>query len=217
MRYQARSCRWLCLALIVSGCSVTRPARPLDCAIAGGAIGVVAGIPIAAEIPDDADEGEIAAGAGIGLATAALIGYAVCALMEHEAPPAPSPAPPPAPAARPVVRKTIVLPGVHFEYDRADLKPNTQQILREEVVALMNQEPDLTVRVEGHTDSQGSDAYNQGLSERRAMSVKDVLVRDGVAASRISTIGYGKSRPVASNDTAEGRARNRRVEIKVLE
>ncbi len=216
MRYQARSYRWLCLALILSGCSVTRPAKPLDCAIAGGAVGVVAGIPIAAAIPDDADEGEIAAGAGIGLATGALIGYAVCALMDHETA-APSPAPAAVPAAEPVVRKTIVLPGVHFEYDRAELKPNTQRILREEVVALMNQEPDLTVRVEGHTDSHGSDAYNQGLSKRRANSVKDFLVGDGIAASRITAIGYGESRPAASNDTAEGRARNRRVEIKVLE
>ena len=77
----------------------------------------------------------------------------------------------------------------------------------------MKDKPDLRVSVEGHTDSVGSVAYNQTLSERRAKTVRDYLVSQGIDASRITTRGFGKSKPIASNDTAEGRAENRRVEI----
>ena len=69
------------------------------------------------------------------------------------------------------------------------------------------------VVIEGHTDSRGSDAYNQALSERRANAVRDELVNEnGIAAERVSTVGYGESRPVSSNDTDAGRAQNRRIE-----
>jgi outer membrane protein OmpA-like peptidoglycan-associated protein len=71
--------------------------------------------------------------------------------------------------------------------------------------------------IEGNTDSVGSDQYNQRLSERRAASVKTYLVNKGVNAGILDTVGYGESRPVATNDTAEGRAKNRRVEFKVVE
>jgi outer membrane protein OmpA-like peptidoglycan-associated protein len=73
------------------------------------------------------------------------------------------------------------------------------------------------VEVGGHTDSVGSEAYNQGLSERRADAVRDYLMSKGVKASRLTARGYGESRPVASNDTEEGRAENRRVELVVIE
>ena len=72
----------------------------------------------------------------------------------------------------------------------------------------------MAVRVEGNTDSIGTDAYNQGLSERRAESVRSHLIGRGVSASRLTAVGYGESQPIASNDTAEGRALNRRVELK---
>jgi outer membrane protein OmpA-like peptidoglycan-associated protein len=75
--------------------------------------------------------------------------------------------------------------------------------------------PDTTIVVEGHTDSTGSDTYNMQLSDRRANSVKRLLVQRGVADYRITTIGYGESRPVATNNTPEGRQMNRRVEIRV--
>ena len=83
----------------------------------------------------------------------------------------------------------------------------------DEAVKVMKDKPDLRVSVEGHTDSVGSVAYNQTLSERRATTVRDYLVSQGIDASRITTRGFGKSKPIASNDTAEGRAENRRVEI----
>ena len=77
----------------------------------------------------------------------------------------------------------------------------------------MREQPTLVVVVEGHTDSIGSDAYNMKLSQRRANAVRDYMVKNGVSGSRIKTEAYGKTRPIASNKTAEGRAQNRRVDI----
>jgi OOP family OmpA-OmpF porin len=77
----------------------------------------------------------------------------------------------------------------------------------------MAKDPELRLEVQGHTDAVGSDAYNQPLSEARARSVVIWLTQHGVATPRLSAHGYGKTRPVASNATDEGRARNRRVEI----
>ena len=80
----------------------------------------------------------------------------------------------------------------------------------------MKQYPQTTTTVEGHTDAIGSDAYNQGLSERRANAVRDVLVNQhGIESGRFSSVGYGESRPVADNDSDSGRAINRRVEAEV--
>jgi OOP family OmpA-OmpF porin len=79
----------------------------------------------------------------------------------------------------------------------------------------MKQYPATHVEVAGHTDSVGPDAYNQKLSQRRADAVKQVLVKDGVAANRVTSVGYGESRPVADNATEAGRAVNRRVEAAV--
>ncbi len=99
------------------------------------------------------------------------------------------------------VNSDVLLGGVYSELDR--------------VAAVLARYPQTTIIVEGHTDSTGSDAYNQQLSERRANSVARYLAQRGVNASRIKAIGYGEQRPVASNDTAEGRQKNRRVEIRI--
>ena len=99
-----------------------------------------------------------------------------------------------------------------FDFDKATLKPDGKRLV-DTAVKVMKDKSDLKVSVEGHTDSIGSEAYNQKLSERRAKAVRDYLVSQGIDASRITTRGFGKSKPVASNDTAEGRAENRRVEI----
>ena len=77
----------------------------------------------------------------------------------------------------------------------------------------MRAEPTLVVVVEGHTDSIGSDAYNMKLSQRRANTVRDYMVKKGISPSRIKTEAFGETKPIASNKTAEGRAQNRRVEI----
>ena len=95
----------------------------------------------------------------------------------------------------------VVRPGLYNELDR--------------IAQIMIKYPQTSILVEGHTDGTGSETYNQQLSERRASSVKDLLVQRGVEARRINILGYGKSRPVATNATAVGRQMNRRVEIRI--
>jgi OOP family OmpA-OmpF porin len=106
----------------------------------------------------------------------------------------------------------VTLHGPQFDFDKATLKPDGKRMV-DEAVRLMVEQPSLQVTVEGHTDAVGSEGYNQRLSERRARAVRDYMVAEGIAADRITTKGWGKSKPVATNDTAEGRAENRRVEI----
>ena len=137
--------------------------------------------------------------------------------------PAPAPAPvayEPAPVAEPApVQETLevvrVELDVKFDFDKANVKPESQGDIKA-LADFMNQYPQTTTVVEGHTDSRGSDAYNQKLSERRANAVREVLVNQyGVDASRVSAVGYGESRPVADNASDAGRAINRRVEAEV--
>lgn len=117
--------------------------------------------------------------------------------------------------AKQTERGTLVTFGdVLFDFDQASLKANS----RDSITTLANyliKNPDRKVIVEGYTDSKGSAAYNQGLSERRANAVKNALVRAGVDPSRIVAQGYGKEYPVASNATNSGRAQNRRVEVTI--
>lgn len=104
--------------------------------------------------------------------------------------------------------------GITFAYDRADVQPQFQPTLNE-VASVLAQYPKTYIDVLGHTDSDGADAYNQGLSERRASAVAAYLSSHGVQSARIATRGYGETQPIASNATEEGKALNRRVEIKV--
>lgn len=155
-------------------------------------------------------------GALIGAAGGAL----VCGLLGHvfldpaveaEVPPPPPPvvaeAPPPPP-----VKQRIVLRGVNFDFNSSEIRPDSRPVL-EQAAALLKQNPEVTVSVEGFTDAIGSEAYNQALSVRRAESVYRYLVNLGVDPERLTVQGFGKSRPIASNDTEEGRAQNRRVEL----
>lgn len=119
-----------------------------------------------------------------------------------------------APAPKPTQR--IVLRGVNFDLDKAAIRPDAQVILQTAAEAL-NESPKARVSVTGHTDSTGSEAYNQTLSERRAKAVVDYLVSLGVSASRLSATGVGELEPVADNSTADGRAQNRRVELNVAQ
>ena len=136
--------------------------------------------------------------------------------------PKPEPAPAKvAPAPTPVAvppkpKRIIVLQGTQFAFDSAELTPEARGIL-DANAAVLERQSDIRVRIEGHTDSTGLEAYNQGLSERRAKAVEDFLISKGVSADRLETEGYGPSSPIAPNDTREGRAMNRRVELKVLE
>jgi OOP family OmpA-OmpF porin len=112
------------------------------------------------------------------------------------------------------VERTIILDNVLFDFDKTAVKPDGAKIL-DRLIVFLKENSDKRVDLEGHTDSVGTDQYNQNLSERRAASVKDYLTTRGVAASRITTKGFGESKPIADNKTADGRAKNRRVEIKV--
>ncbi len=105
--------------------------------------------------------------------------------------------------------------GITFDVDRFDIKPQFRSTLNE-VAGTLRQFNQTYVDVLGHTDSTGSDAHNQTLSERRAQSVANYLSANGVASARIATRGYGETNPIADNATEAGRAANRRVEIKVV-
>lgn len=103
-----------------------------------------------------------------------------------------------------------VFHGILFDYDKSSIKSGYEKLF-DNAVNVLNRNPGLTVEIQGHTDSNGSNAYNQSLSESRALSVKQHLINEGINGTRLTTRGYGESRPVASNDTATGRAENRRV------
>lgn len=104
---------------------------------------------------------------------------------------------------------------VKFDFDKAKVKPESYGDIKN-LADFMTQYPQTSTVVEGHTDAVGSDAYNQGLSERRANAVRDVLVNEyGVGSERVNAVGYGETRPVADNASADGRAVNRRVEAEV--
>lgn len=103
---------------------------------------------------------------------------------------------------------------VTFDTDSTVVRPGLQSEITR-VATVMNQYPNTLVRVEGHTDSTGSDDYNMDLSNRRAAAVRNLLTSRGVADHRIDVVGYGESMPVATNNTEAGRQKNRRVEIKI--
>ena len=112
-------------------------------------------------------------------------------------------------------KQKIVLRGVNFDFDKATIRPEGKPVL-DEAIRTLDEQPDIRIAVEGHTDSVGSDAYNQRLSERRAHAVVDYLAAGGMARGRMSARGLGESKPVASNETEDGRAQNRRVEFGII-
>ena len=116
---------------------------------------------------------------------------------------------------RETARGLIVnLSDVLFDVDKATLRPGAREKLAR-VAGIISGHPDLKISIEGHTDSTGSDSYNQGLSERRAASVRSYLMDQKIGQAIVATAGYGESRPVATNGTAAGRQQNRRVELVV--
>lgn len=105
--------------------------------------------------------------------------------------------------------------NITFEVNKSDVKPNFADVLGS-VALVLKEYKSTMIEVAGHTDSTGSDSYNQMLSQQRAQAVSSVLVSDGVQPVRIDTVGYGESRPIASNSTEQGRQQNRRVELTLL-
>jgi len=148
--------------------------------------------------------------------------------LKPPAPPAPAPAPapmaapapkpaPPAPVAPPVATsvKVTFAADAFFDFDKSVLKPEGKAKLDDLVSKMGGINLEVIIAV-GHTDSVGADAYNQKLSVRRSEAVKSYLVSKGIEKNRVYTEGKGEKQPVADNKTAEGRAKNRRVEIEVV-
>jgi outer membrane protein OmpA-like peptidoglycan-associated protein len=212
----------LCLALVLGGCMTTDPytgERKVSKTTVGAGIGALGGAAAGAAIgaASGGHRGRRAAtgaaiGAGVGAATGGGIGYY---MDQQEA------------KLRQRLERTGVsvtrsgdniilnMPGnITFRTDSSDISSGFYDVLNS--VALVLNEFDRTyVDVQGHTDSTGSDSYNQTLSERRARSVADYLTAQRVASHRLGVQGFGESRPIASNDTEAGRAQNRRVEIQI--
>ena len=116
-----------------------------------------------------------------------------------------------------ITEEEIVLrEKIHFETGRATIQIDSNAIL-DEVVAALQEHPEIRIRIEGHTDSRGSLEYNQRLSQARADSVMEYLTGHGVDASRMMAVGYGPTQPIATNNTERGLAKNRRVEIHIIE
>jgi OOP family OmpA-OmpF porin len=206
----------LTVALLASGCGTHR--RWGMCALGGGLLGATAGgvgtgvikFNAADNTPSDRTmAGYTAAGAAVGGIVGALLGHYICDPVDEPVAQA-APVEPPPPAGTQIAH----LEGTHFAFDKSKLTPEGEAIL-DEAVAAMNKYPSINVRIEGNTDSIGSDAYNMKLGQRRADSVESYLVAHGVSASRLSTVSFGETKPIASNDTEEGRAQNRRVDLVV--
>jgi OOP family OmpA-OmpF porin len=137
-------------------------------------------------------------------------------VMQPTMVPEASPAAAPEPKTEVTQEQIKLREKVEFETDSAVLLPSSRPVL-DEVVSVMKDHPELEhVRVAGHTDSTASPDHNMKLSDERAASVKQYLVDHGIAAERLASKGYGETRPIADNNTDEGRALNRRVEIHIL-
>ena len=204
--------------LILSGCSAMQERRWSYCAVAGGLVGAAVGAGTAGGLVNAYEKERsqehtgAAAGGGavVGAGLGTIIGHLICDPTEEAPPPPPPPPPPPSPPQK----KHIELSAdSYFDFNKATLKPAGKERIDSEIIPPMKEHSELRALVEGHTDSIGSEAYNLRLSERRANAVADYMESQGISSSRITTKGWGKSKPVADNRTKEGRAKNRRVEI----
>jgi len=101
---------------------------------------------------------------------------------------------------------------INFDTGKADIKPESYKII-DQIVQMMKDNPDLKISIEGHTDNVGTAQFNQTLSENRAKAVMNAIIAKGIDKSRLSSKGWGATKPIADNKTEEGRAKNRRVEI----
>ena len=110
----------------------------------------------------------------------------------------------------------FVTNDIHFEYNSAELKPDSWRTLLK-IAGMMKDHQDVKLRIEGHTDGDGSEEYNLGLSQKRAAAVRTALIKEGISENRLTAMGHGESQPVASNSSSEGKAQNRRVEFILLD
>ncbi|MDH4322400.1 MAG: OmpA family protein [Desulfobulbaceae bacterium] len=238
MKGKAKSLIWgMAAVFLLSGCAnmSARQRSIWEGATMGAIIGGGGGAAYVASQDDDRSDRD--KGAIIGMLAGGLIGGFLGAMRAPEEKPAAAPAPAPAakvyeaPAPTPaparveaepaapsvaVVKERVVLRGINFDFDKSDIKPEFTPVLDEAARILKDRTDVREIVLEGHTCWVGTEKYNQGLSERRAKSVRDYLVGQGVSAERLTTIGYGETKPMADNKTLKGRQMNRRVEFKVM-
>ncbi len=203
---------WLAVASLVLGCSFIRQERQpyttkRDKTRKGASIGAAAGA-AAAILKGEREADEILAGAAVGAAVGAGTGFYLDRQEEKLARI-------PGTSIERVSKKVLLVrfdSAVLFRVDSAIIEPPGRDAL-DQTVEVLQEFPKTAVVVQGHTDSTGSEEYNQRLSERRAGAVRNHLVGQGVAAHRMAAIGYGEAYPVAENATALGRHQNRRVEL----
>ncbi|WP_105189460.1 OmpA family protein [Pseudoalteromonas sp. T1lg48] len=193
------------VALLLTGCQATNTQKGAGI---GAGVGAVLG-----KATGDHDDKRIFIGAAIG----ALAGAAVGNYMDNQEQAFRDEL---AGSGVEVVREgdniRLVMPSnITFATDQSYISSGFHDTLNA-IASVMNKYEKTYLSVQGHTDSTGASAYNQNLSEQRALSVKNYLVNSQILAARISTQGYGESRPIADNSTANGRALNRRVEIQIV-
>lgn len=205
---RSRSILWgalLLIAIAIVGCKTSNVVK-------GAAIGTVVGGTAGALLTKK----NKAVGIIIGAAAGGLVGAAIGDIMDRQARDIADDLGKSATVTR--VGEGIVVSfdsGLMFDVDSDALRGATRSNLSQLATSLKKY-PDTEVNILGHTDATGTNAYNQGLSERRAASVHEHLVAQGVSGSRLKTRGYGETDPVADNDTVEGRQQNRRVEIVIV-
>jgi len=194
------------LIAIIGGCNASRTAK-------GGAAGAGAGAAIGGVIGKQI--GNTAAGAIIGAAIGGTAGAAIGRYMDRQAEELQEDLEN-ARIERVGEGIKITFPsGILFDIDSDNLRPEAEQNL-EEMSTVLSKYKRTNILIEGHTDSTGTEQYNQDLSERRAESVSRKLKSQGVQGGRITTAGYGEIQPITSNDTPEGRQANRRVEVAIF-
>jgi outer membrane protein OmpA-like peptidoglycan-associated protein len=142
-------------------------------------------------------------------------------IIAGEGPPPPEPPPPPPPPEPKRVEvtadKIVINEKIQFDFDKTTIKPESNSLL-DEIVSVIKDNPQIKkIAIEGHTDGDGSDKYNLKLSDGRAKSVMEYLTSHGVDAKRLTAKGYGETKPIASNETPEGKEANRRVEFLITE
>jgi outer membrane protein OmpA-like peptidoglycan-associated protein len=196
----------LAVSVIMYGCSASNTVK-------GGVIGGVAGGVVGGVIGNEL--GNTALGAIIGAAVGGTAGVLIGRHMDKQA----------EEMERDIENAKIERvgegikitfdSGILFEYDSSTLQPEAKTNIRK-LAVILNKYPDTNILITGHTDSDGTEQYNQSLSERRAKAVSDYSMSQGISSSRISVIGLGENEPVASNDTNYGKQLNRRVEIAVF-
>ena len=224
------SCIAFGLAAAIGGCSTQSPPPRNwgNCGLVGGVIGTAVGAGAGFGVaqlneghPNTEEYAATMAGGGvIGAIIGAVVGHEICDPVITPPPPAPvvaaAPQPPPPPPPAPAQHEKLVLRGVHFDFNKSNIRPGDAAIL-DEAAEILKAHSEVTIYDDGYCDAIGSEAYNLKLSQRRANSVAKYLAGQGIPGTRLIPRGFGKTDFVAPNDTDEGRAQNRRVELKPTE